>query len=254
MSKLRSINTAFWSDTWIERLEPEQKLLFLYLITNEKTNMLGIYESSIRKISFETGLSVDQVNKCLAVFKMYDKVKYIDNHIILLNYMKHQKYNTNMKKSAIDVYNELPIALKVKGLSVNKNNPIESFERLSKGYLMVPKVEVEVEVEDEIEDKDEVEIESEITAFNNLMESYLNDLSKKTHQSWRDGVMSTHKIKDGKLSKVAELFVEHLRIYKGTTYKEPIHKFKIYCANWIGTQIQSGKLSEFRTVKAIGSI
>ena len=36
MSKLRSVSTAFWSDPFIEDLNPAQKLLFLYLITNEK--------------------------------------------------------------------------------------------------------------------------------------------------------------------------------------------------------------------------
>ena len=53
MSKLRSVNTAFWSDPWVEDLTPSEKLLYIYFITNEKTNMLGIYELSIKKISFE---------------------------------------------------------------------------------------------------------------------------------------------------------------------------------------------------------
>ena len=99
MSKLRSINTAFWSDTWIEDLGPNDKLLFLYLVTNDKTNMLGIYESSIKKIAFETGLDIETVNNGLKAFETVNKVKYINNYIILVNYMKHQKYNTNMKKS-----------------------------------------------------------------------------------------------------------------------------------------------------------
>lgn len=111
MSKLRSVNTAFWSDTWVEDLEPQFKLLFLYLVTNEKTNMLGIYEASKKKISFETGLDLETVSNGLEAFKSVEKVKYIDNHIILVNYMKHQKYNTNMKKAAIDIYNSLPNTL-----------------------------------------------------------------------------------------------------------------------------------------------
>jgi len=147
MSKLRSLNTAFWSDTWVEELEPMQKLLFIYLVTNEKTNMLGIYEASIKKISFETGIVPLVVKTYLKDFEEADKVKYIDNMVILINYMKHQNYNTNMKKSAIDTYNDLPKSLKVKGLDINKGNPIEGFERLSKAYGMVRKVEVEYEVE-----------------------------------------------------------------------------------------------------------
>jgi len=147
MSKLRSLNTAFWSDTWVEELEPMQKLLFIYLVTNEKTNMLGIYEASVKKISFETGITQIVVKTYLKDFEKANKVKYIDNRVILINYMKHQNYNTNMKKSAIDTYNNLPNSLKIKGLVISKVNPSEGFERLSKGYGMVPKVEVEVEYE-----------------------------------------------------------------------------------------------------------
>ena len=71
--------------------------------------------------------------------------------------MKHQKYNTNMKKSAIDIYNSLPKELKNKDLNVSKSNPLKGFESLLNHYGMVSKVEVEdktkIEIEDEVEDK-----------------------------------------------------------------------------------------------------
>ena len=75
MSKLRSINTAIWSDTWFEDLTPNEKLLFIYLITNEKTNMLGVYEASVKKISFETGINKETVSKALKGFETIGKVK-----------------------------------------------------------------------------------------------------------------------------------------------------------------------------------
>lgn len=153
MSKLRSVNTHFWSDPYIETLSPSNKLLFLYLITNEKTNMLGIYESSKKKISFETGLTLSQVDNGLKEFQKVGKVNYVENHIVLVNFLKHQKYNTNMKKSAIDTYNGLPNCLKDSTLSITKDNPSKGFESLLKHYGMVSKIEVEVEVEDEKEDK-----------------------------------------------------------------------------------------------------
>jgi len=69
MSKLRSVNTKFWDDTFIVDLDPKEKLLFLYLITNSLTNLLGIYEISIRKISFDTGLTPEMVQKGLERFE-----------------------------------------------------------------------------------------------------------------------------------------------------------------------------------------
>jgi hypothetical protein len=151
MSKLRSVSTAFWSDPFIEELTPSQKLLFLYLITNEKTNMLGVYESSVKKISFETGIKKDDIEKALKEFEKLKKVSYKNNYVILINYMKHQNFNTNMKKSAIDVYNNLPNELKVKGIRISKDNPSEGFETLLNCFGMVPKYEVEEEEEVKLE-------------------------------------------------------------------------------------------------------
>ena len=151
MGKLRSINTVLWSDPFIEDLTVAEKLLFIYLITNEKTNMLGIYESSLKKMSFETGIDIETVRKALKGFETLQKVKYVANHVILVNFMKHQNFNTNMKKSAIDIYMNLPESLKIEGFEPDRRNPSESFETLSKGFGMVRKVEVEVEVEVEYE-------------------------------------------------------------------------------------------------------
>lgn len=162
MAKLRSVSTAFWSDPFIEDLTPIEKLLFLYLITNEKTNMLGIYEASDRKISFETGIDSESISNALKRFETLGKVKRVDNWVILVNFLKHQSFNTNMKKSAIDTYNDLPKEMKIKGLDVDKSNPLEGFERLLKGFGMVRKVEVEYEVEDELEKEGEDESQKSI--------------------------------------------------------------------------------------------
>lgn len=155
MSKLRSLSTSFWSDPFIEDLTPNQKLLFIYLVTNEKTNMLGIYENSIRKISFETGIKRSVVEEDLKEFERIGKVRYLNNYVVLTNYMKYQNYNTNMKKSAIDVYNNLPKELKDNSLIIEKSNPSEGFERLLNHYGMVRKREREREREYEVEREEE---------------------------------------------------------------------------------------------------
>lgn len=161
MGKLRSVATSFWSDPFIEELTPSQKLLYLYLITNDKTNMLGIYEISIRKISFDTGVDKKTIDDSFELFISKGKVKRIGNYVILVKYMKHQNFNTNMKKSAIDVYNSLPNELKDSKISVNKNNPLEGFETLLNHYGMVSKREVEYEYELEREYEEEEESKKE---------------------------------------------------------------------------------------------
>jgi len=149
------MSTGIWSDTWFENLTSSDKLLFIYLITNDLNNMLGIYEISLKKISFETGLNMESIRKGLEVFERVNKVEYRENYIILKNFLKYQKYNENMKKSAIDVYNNLPDTLKFNGLEFIEERNAKGFETLTKGFRMVRKVEVEVEDEIEVEDEDE---------------------------------------------------------------------------------------------------
>ena len=111
--------------------------------------MLGIYEVSIKKICFETGLNKDVVLKSFDTFKASGKIRYEHNYIILVNFIKHQNYNPNMKKAAIECYCNLPNELKIKDLDLTILNPLEAFETLSNRLGMVRKVEVEYEEESE---------------------------------------------------------------------------------------------------------
>jgi hypothetical protein len=169
MDKLRSVNTSIWSDTWFEDLPPTSKLLFIYFITNEKTNMLGIYEISVSKISFETGINKETISKALEQFVKDKKIKYLNNHLILVNYLKHQRYNPNMKKSAVNAYNDLPECIKHEAIDFieigkEKTSIDKGFETLCKAFGMVRKIEDEYEVEEE--EEKEYKIEEEIKEKN----------------------------------------------------------------------------------------
>ena len=172
MSSKRSISTSIWSDPFFEDLSPSDKLIFVYLITNEKTNMLGIYECSEKKISFETGIDSDTVKMGLKRFERVKKISRVANYIILLNFMKHQKYNTNMKKSALSTYGDLPNDLRTCDLSEFNGDSLKAFETLSNHYGMVPKVEVEVEVELE----GELEVELEVKTKPTIKTRYAQDV------------------------------------------------------------------------------
>ena len=65
MAKLRSINTHFWDDNYIVELDPIEKLMFLYLITNPLTTIAGAYELPLRRIAFDTGIDREMVVKIL---------------------------------------------------------------------------------------------------------------------------------------------------------------------------------------------
>lgn len=109
--KRRYVNTKFWSDTWVmDELNPLDRLLFIYLLTNDKTNIAGVYEISLRKIAFETGIEKDNLVKMLG--RMQPRVKYVDGYIILKNAQKHQAVENPKIKAGIDnIYENLPPAV-----------------------------------------------------------------------------------------------------------------------------------------------
>ena len=121
--KLRSVDTAFWSDPFVENLDPIEKLLFLYLLTNNLTTLSGIYEISIRRIGNETGIDRDMVRKLLDRLEEAGKVYYFENHIILANYQSHQKYNPMMQKNVVDQMSKLPEEVLAYVEKLGRRNP-----------------------------------------------------------------------------------------------------------------------------------
>ncbi len=68
MAKQRMVNTEFWKDEYVQELNPSEKLLFLYFITNESTSICGIYKISLRTMSFDTGIQKDNILKIIDKF------------------------------------------------------------------------------------------------------------------------------------------------------------------------------------------
>ncbi len=108
--KKRWVSTCFWTDPWIyEDLEPLQKLLFLYFLTNDKTNVAGVYEIPIGKMVDETKLTREQVKQFLGDFEFVGKVRYIENYLILRNTLKHQKNESqDVQKGIQRILDSLP--------------------------------------------------------------------------------------------------------------------------------------------------
>lgn len=186
--KLRSVNTKFWEDPFIEGLRPEEKLLFLYLLTNPQTNMIGIYEVTVKRISYDTGLTSERIEKALKVFDKSNRVFYHDNYVILPNFLKNQNLNTNMQKGALKIYDKLPNWLKDK---IN-DKPLKAFESLRNAMLNMNRIESKYELELESECSSAINAEIIIPEFEEFKDYAL--LNKKNvdiealrlkHEAWR---------------------------------------------------------------------
>ena len=147
MGKLRSVNTKFWLDPFVEDLKPTDKLLFLYLLTNPLTNLLGVYEITINRICYDTGLTRQMVANGLEGFGRVRKAFFIENYMILPNWLKNQNLNRNMKIAVEKEFNALPKSLRDRLYP----NGSESLWNGSESFPNGSEIESEVEVESEIE-------------------------------------------------------------------------------------------------------
>ena len=109
MSTQRYVSTSFWDDPWICSLDPSEKLLYLYLMTNPLTNIAGVYEITIRRICFDTGFNNDIVEKILSRFEEAGKAYYHQKTIVIPSWPRHQKseHREKIKKGIITVLQNL---------------------------------------------------------------------------------------------------------------------------------------------------
>lgn len=94
MAIFRKVHVSFWSDTFVESLNKEQKLFYIYLLTNTETKQCGIYEISKKKIGYDLSCSIDTVSKHLEYFIKKDKIMY-DEHTNELALKNWGKYNAS---------------------------------------------------------------------------------------------------------------------------------------------------------------
>jgi len=103
MATQRYISTSFWDDEWIQTLDPSEKLLYLYLMTNPLTNIAGVYKITVRRMCFDTGFNADTVGHILGKFEKVGKAYLHDEYIVLPSWPQHQKADTRSKiKEGID--------------------------------------------------------------------------------------------------------------------------------------------------------
>lgn len=104
MAIFRKIHVQFWGDVFIQSLTPEQKFFFLYLLTNERTKQCGIYETTPRQISYDTGYNVDTINKMIEFFEKSGKILFSreTNEIAIKNWDKYNGSRSPDVKSLVN--------------------------------------------------------------------------------------------------------------------------------------------------------
>lgn len=104
MAIFRKVHTSFWSDPFIEDLDRDQKLFYLYLITNDKTRQCGIYEITKKQIAYDLGYNIDTVSKHMAYFIKTGKIRYNEptKELAIKNWLKYNSSTSPLVKKCID--------------------------------------------------------------------------------------------------------------------------------------------------------
>ena len=110
MAKFRQVYVEFWEDITVEGMTPEDKLFYLYLLTNPSTTQIGVYQITKKRMAFELGYSMEALE---GLFK-----RFIDHHnVIRYNEQTHEiaiknwgKYNLNRGGKPVEdcIKRELP--------------------------------------------------------------------------------------------------------------------------------------------------
>jgi hypothetical protein len=91
MANYRQVHTKIWKDRWFLDLEPEHKLLFIYLFSNERASISGIYELPKKVIAFETGLNEETLENGLQIFEEAQKAFVWDGVVWVKNLRKYHE-------------------------------------------------------------------------------------------------------------------------------------------------------------------
>ncbi len=92
--KHRQFKTDFWRDSYISKLTHIEKNLFIYLFTNDKVNMCGIYELPDRFILTETNTTQEELDSIKKKFAGGFKYFFYKDWIYIANYGEHNRFST----------------------------------------------------------------------------------------------------------------------------------------------------------------
>lgn len=87
-------DTTTWTDKWFRKLKPKQKVLFIYLWTNNHKNIAGLYEIDFEIIAFETGISLKEIGPLIDSLIPKVLYDYDEGSVFVVNFIRKQFMRT----------------------------------------------------------------------------------------------------------------------------------------------------------------
>lgn len=174
MADYRQIHVTTWDDDWFCQLNSDEKIVFIWLFSNRRANVSGLYEFTEFICSRETGINLSTVQETINKLQK-DKKIFLENGWIWVKNLR--KYNDskspNTKKSIDNDLAKLP-EMKMKRDYIAYYKELEA---PSKHLPAATKHPLEQEEEQEQEHENEQEKEHEVGLFAKFDETF----KAKTH-------------------------------------------------------------------------
>lgn len=102
MAEYRSIHTRIWEDTWFRSQPADGKLLFIYLFSNHRASVCGVYRITVDFMAFETGIRPTACLKLLEQFEQEGKVFFADDLIWVVKMRDLQDTGSDSLRKRMD--------------------------------------------------------------------------------------------------------------------------------------------------------
>ena len=135
----RGFQTELWTDSFIQGLSPEAKLLFIYLWTNKHCNQAGLYEITLKTIAFDTGLPLESLSEHLS--QLEPKVAWYpeQNLIWVKNFLKRQCKSQSFLIAAVKCLKAMSTnSLVMEFINYNQSLNLEPLYKDSGGIVLPP--------------------------------------------------------------------------------------------------------------------
>jgi len=201
------VNTRFWDDEYIMELDPIEKLMFLYLLTNPLTDICGAYQITLKRIAFDTGIDKEMILKIFGRFATAGKIVYRDGWVFICNFAKHQSNNPKVELGIARSLSHCPDWIKIaydslsKGVAPNFNlnsnfNPNSDLTEKKPPKAERPKPEPKIFLPNDFSITEEmskwaaaevpnVDIDRELAEFKTFWCDIATKNNKRTMNGWR---------------------------------------------------------------------
>src|SRR5690554_458210 len=91
MADFYKIHSKIWTDSWFYELDIYQQHLFIYLFSNSRATIAGIYELPIAVMAAEIKMAPEQIRECFTVFEAAGKAFYQDGVVWVKNLRQYHE-------------------------------------------------------------------------------------------------------------------------------------------------------------------